>query len=70
LKSRACENDHLAFNADLEARNVRFINIILSMIEESKLLISENLTLNVIHDGHIEFPYCMMIFMRKSTINF
>jgi hypothetical protein len=44
LKSSACKNDHFVFNVgnpSLEARNIRLVNRITSVIEESKL-ISEN----------------------------
>ena len=49
--SRSCKNDHIIFNvgtASLEARNIRLVNIITYIIEESKL-ISENMSPNVIH---------------------
>jgi hypothetical protein len=45
------ENDHIIFNVEtsrLEARNIRLVNIITYIIEESKL-ISENMSPNVIH---------------------
>ena len=51
LISRSCKNDHIIFNVGtsrLEARNIRLINIITYIIEESKL-ISENMSPNVIH---------------------
>ena len=51
LISRTCKNDHIIFNVgtpSLEARNIRLVNIIISIIEESKL-ISENMSPNVIH---------------------
>jgi hypothetical protein len=51
LISRLCKNDHIIFNvgtASLEARNIRLVNIIIYIIEESKL-ISENMSANVIH---------------------
>ena len=51
LISRSCKNDHIIFNvgtASLEARNIRLVNIITYIIEESKL-ISENMSPNVIH---------------------
>jgi hypothetical protein len=51
LISRSCKNDHLIFNVgtrSLEARNIRLINIITYIIEESKL-ISENMSPNFIH---------------------
>jgi hypothetical protein len=51
LISRSCKNDHIIFNVgnpSLEARNIRFVNIITYIIEESKL-ISENMSPNVIH---------------------
>ena len=51
LISRSCKNDHIIFNVgtpSLEARNVRLVNIITYIIEESKL-ISENMSPNVIH---------------------
>ena len=44
LISRSCKNDHIIFNVgtpSLEARNIRLVNIITYIIEESKL-ISEN----------------------------
>ena len=44
LISRWCKNDHIIFNVgtpSLEARNIRLVNIITYIIEESKL-ISEN----------------------------
>jgi hypothetical protein len=47
LISRSCRNDHIIFNVGtprLEARNVRLVNIITYIIEESKL-ISENMGL-------------------------
>jgi hypothetical protein len=47
LISRSCRNDHIIFNVgtpSLEARNVRLVNIITYIIEESKL-ISENMGL-------------------------
>jgi hypothetical protein len=46
-----CKNDHIIFNVgtpSLEARNIRLVNIITYIIEESKL-ISENMSPNVIH---------------------
>ena len=49
--SRSCKNDHIIFNVgtpSLEARNIRLVNIITYIIEESKL-ISENMSPNVIH---------------------
>jgi hypothetical protein len=45
------ENDDIIFNVgtpSLEARNIRLVNIITYVIEESKL-ISENMSANVIH---------------------
>ena len=51
LISRSCKNDHIIFNVgtmSLEARNIRLVNIIAYIIEESKL-ISENMSPNVIH---------------------
>jgi hypothetical protein len=51
LISRSCKNDHIIFNVgnpSLEARNIRFVNIITYIIEESKL-ISENMSPNAIH---------------------
>ena len=51
LISRACKNDHIIFNVEtpsLEARNIRLVNIITYIIEESKL-IAENMSPNVIH---------------------
>jgi hypothetical protein len=45
------QNDHIIFNVgtpSLEARNIRLVNIITCIIEESKL-ISENMSPNVIH---------------------
>jgi 3-keto-L-gulonate-6-phosphate decarboxylase len=51
LISRSCKNDHIIFNVgtpSLEDRNMRLVNIITYIIEESKL-ISENMSPNVIH---------------------
>ena len=51
LISRSCKNYHIKFNVgtpSLEARNIRLVNIITYIIEESKL-ISENMSPNVIH---------------------
>jgi hypothetical protein len=51
LISRSCKNYHIIFNVgtpSLEARNIRLVNIITYIIEESKL-ISENMSPNVIH---------------------
>ena len=51
LISRLCKNDHIIFNVgtpSLEARNIRLVNIITYIIEESKS-ISENMWPNVIH---------------------
>jgi hypothetical protein len=51
LISRSCKNDHIKCNVgtpSLEARNIRLVNIITYIIEESKL-ISENMSPNVIH---------------------
>jgi hypothetical protein len=51
LISRSCKKDHIIFNVgtpSLEARNIRSVNIITYVIEESKL-ISENMSANVIH---------------------
>ena len=48
LISRSCKNDHIIFNVgtpSLEARNIRLVNIITYIIEESKL-ISENMSPN------------------------
>ena len=45
------KNDHIIFNVgtpSLEDRNMRLVNIITYIIEESKL-ISENMSPNVIH---------------------
>jgi hypothetical protein len=39
--SRSCKNDHILFNVgtpSLEARNIRLVNIITYLIEESKLM--------------------------------
>jgi hypothetical protein len=47
--SRSCKNDHIIFNVgtpSLEARNIRLVNIITYIIEESKL-ISENMSPNL-----------------------
>ena len=41
LMARAYKNDHIIFNVGtprLEARNIRLVNIITSIIEESKLI--------------------------------
>ena len=49
--SRSYTNDHIIFNVgtpSLEARNIRLVNKITYIIEESKL-ISENISPNVIH---------------------
>jgi hypothetical protein len=49
LISRSCKKDHIIFNVgtpSLEARNIRLVNIITYIIEESKL-ISENVSPNV-----------------------
>jgi hypothetical protein len=49
--SRAYKTDHFIFNVgtpNLKARNIRLVNIITSIIEESKL-ISENMSPKVIH---------------------
>ena len=51
LISRSCKNDYIIFNVgtpSLVARNIRLVNIITYIIEESKL-ISENMSPNVIH---------------------
>ena len=51
LMARAYKKDHIMFNVGtprLEARNIRLVNIITSIIEESKL-ISENMSPKVIH---------------------
>ena len=51
LISRSCKNDYIIFNVgtpSLESRNIRLVNIITYIIEESKL-ISENMSPNVIH---------------------
>jgi len=48
LKSRSCKNDHILFNVGtsrLEARTIRLVNRIPSLIEESKF-ISENMPPN------------------------
>ena len=48
LISRSCKNDHIIFNVgtpSLEAGNIRLVNIITYIIEESKL-ISENMSPN------------------------
>ena len=48
LISRSCKNVHIIFNVgtpSLEARNIRLVNIITYIIEESKL-ISENMSPN------------------------
>jgi hypothetical protein len=50
------KNDHIIFNVgtpSLEARNIRLVNIITYIIEESKL-ISENMSPNVIHKNFAE----------------
>ena len=53
LISRSCKNYHIIFNVgtpSLEARNIRLVNIITYVIEESNSkLISENMSPNVIH---------------------
>ena len=49
--SRSCKNDYIILNVGTpskEARNIRLVNIITSIIEESNL-ISENMSPNVIH---------------------
>ena len=41
LISRSCKNDHIIFNVgtpSLEAKNIRLVNIITYIIEESKLI--------------------------------
>jgi hypothetical protein len=51
LISRSCKNYHIIINVgtpSLEARNIRLVNIITYIIEESKL-ISENMSPNIIH---------------------
>jgi hypothetical protein len=51
LISRSYKNDHIIFNVgtpSLETRNIRLVNIITYVIEESKL-ISENMSANVVH---------------------
>ena len=51
LISRGCKNYHIIFNVgipSLEVRNIRLVNIITSIVEESKL-ISENMSPNVIY---------------------
>ena len=51
LIPRSCKNDHIIFivgTPSLEARNIRLVNIIAYIIEESKLF-SENISPNVIH---------------------
>jgi hypothetical protein len=51
LISGSCKNDHIIFNVgtpSLEARNIRLVNIITYIIEESQI-ISENMSPNVIH---------------------
>jgi hypothetical protein len=51
LKLRSCKNDHIIFNVgtpSLEARNIRLVNIITYIIEES-MLISEKMSPNFIH---------------------
>ena len=51
LISRSCKNDHIIFyvgTPSLEARNIRLVNIITYIIEESKL-ISENMSPNKCH---------------------
>ena len=51
LISQSCKNYHIIFNVgtpSLEAKNIRLVNIITSIIEESKL-ISENMSPNVIN---------------------
>jgi hypothetical protein len=43
LISRSCKNDHIIFiegTPSLEARNIRLVNIITYIIEESKLIIN------------------------------
>jgi hypothetical protein len=50
LISRSCKNDHIIFNVgtpSLEARNIRLVNIITYIIEESKLC--HFLNLKMIH---------------------
>ena len=51
LISRSGKNDHIILNVgapSLEARNIRLVNIITYIIEESKL-ISENMSPKIIH---------------------
>ena len=50
LISRSYKNDHIIYvgTPSLEARNIRLVNMITYIIEESKL-ISENMSPNVIH---------------------
>jgi hypothetical protein len=51
----------------LEARNIRLVNIITYIIEESKL-ISENMSPTII-DGHIEFPCYNIYYFLTNLIN-
>ena len=54
LISRSYKNDHIIFNVgtpSLEARNIKLVNIITYIIEESKL-ISENMSPNVNFVSH------------------
>jgi hypothetical protein len=69
LISRSCKNDHIIFNVgttSLEARNIRLVNIITYIIEESKL-ISENMSPNVIqfkYDEYLWGKYPQFLDMR------
>jgi hypothetical protein len=56
LISRSCKNDHIIFNVgtpSLETRNIRLVNIITYIIEESEL-ISENMSPNNFHMIYID----------------
>jgi uncharacterized protein YacL len=67
LISRSCKNNHIIFNVgtpSLEARNIRLVNIITYIIEESKL-ISDNTAVTWSKSN-----LNMMNIYEENTINF
>jgi hypothetical protein len=63
LISRSCKNYHIIFNTgtpSLEARNIRLVNIITYIIEESKL-ISENYTVGTSDEQFLHFAILVTI---------
>ena len=69
LKSWSCKNDHIIFNvgtSSLEARNIRLVNRITSINDESKL-IEENMPPNVKHHQFHVFQTLLYRLLRPDN---